>query len=1429
MFEVWPPTASDLCARTRACARDGVRPGPGRAGPVWRSSVLALAVPALAMLALAPRGVSGQVCSPDPVASVAQLRAAVVDGSCTTVDLAPGTYLLTTSGSGPLVPVGTKIIRNAGGGTVTIDAGGASRVFDINAGTRVTLDGLEITGGVTTGGGDGAGIDTDGDSTVVRNSAVFGNVSNDDGGGLFQRAGSQLFIENSTFADNRARDRGAGLTVRVNSVLTHVTVVGNVSDDNDQGAGIDRVGGGSTDPVLTNVLVADNVGANQIRGSAWVFQGANLVEGCTTCAPGTITLDPLAQPLANNGGPTRTIALGAGSPAIDAASNVLATDQRGVARPQGPGSDIGAYEAPFSGVVQGVAVTPDGLATPVQRSVGGGYTRDFVVENTGDQAEDIALVATLGPTAATSFLSVTGLASGGTTSTDSTLTLPALASGASAIVTATYAVTPSTVGAVDTLVLTATLTSNAGVSDAGRAEVEYVCGTGTATVSTLAELRAAVADGCISTIRLIPGTYDLSSDGGGPIDPPRDLDFENAGGGEVRLDGGGAVRVMEVASGRAVSLDGLTVQNGFSPVDGGGIENQGQLTILNGLVTANAAGDDGAGIVNFGGGSMVIRNTTFSGNLAGDDGGAFQADGGAIELTHVTIVGNRAGTAGDETGGAFKLTAGATVALSNSILSDNFQGGGTLVDDAGGTVVSNGGNLVEIAGCGFCVAGDVVNQDPGLSPLANNGGNTRTHALLAGSPAIDAAQPGQALPTDQRGVPRTEGTAPDIGAFERFQTLDVRVTPDGGTILRTDGTYAVDFTVANLSPSAQNVDLFGLVAGPVAGAPFTTFLSITGGGATGQNPSVITSVPGNDSVTFQVNYQVGAGTPGQIDTLRVQGRLSANASVVDFGQVEVEYFCDGTGSATVSDLAGLRAAAGNICVAAIGITPGTYDLSSDGNGEILVDRDLTIFNTGSAPAVLDAGGTTRVMAVAGAALDLTGVILANGNAAAPLRGGGLFVDGASTAVVRRGAILGNTTGNDGGGAAVAAGGFLRLENVTIAGNSATDRGAGLDLEGTAELVHVTIAENASGGIAGGINVRGGSTLLLNSIVADNTQSGGPQVVVAGGSLTSNGGNVVEGGYPAAVSGDLATDPLLLPRALNGGASENYALDVGSPAIDAAVPSDALAVDQRGIGRPQGAAADRGAHEVIATAAGVLVARDTAAVGRLPSNGVGYVETFVVENTGGGPATYDLLAGALATAVTLDSIRGPGFTTGARPDSARSAPVPAGSSVTASVHYTVGAAALGTVDAIALTATDAATSSVTDSDTTAVTVVRPDLAITKVASVLGDTLPGAVVQFDLTVSNSGTQGADSVRVVDELPPQIAFQIGSTAETLPGALGATVDFAPASGVFGYTPTSGGCGAIAGYDACVRFIRWTLTDTLPAALGSNQGQFTFETIIR
>src|SRR5207249_4243243 len=142
---------------------------------------------------------------------------------------------------------------------------------------------------------------------------------------------------------------------------------------------------------------------------------------------------------------------------------------------------------------------------------------------------------------------------------------------------------------------------------------------------------------------------------------------------------------------------------------------------------------------------------------------------GTVSLNSTTIVNNSADSDinGTGDGGGIARNSG-IVSFTNTLIGANADPGGQAPDCAG-ALVSMGYNLIQdTAGCtvGGSVTGNVVGQSPRLGALQQNGGPTLTHALLAGSPALNAANPSNCPPTDQRGVARPEGAACDIGAYE---------------------------------------------------------------------------------------------------------------------------------------------------------------------------------------------------------------------------------------------------------------------------------------------------------------------------------------------------------------------------------------------------------------------------------------------------------------------------------------------------------------------------------------------------------------------------------------------------------------------------------------------------------------------------------------
>uniref|UniRef100_UPI003569B55B choice-of-anchor Q domain-containing protein n=1 Tax=Actinotalea sp. TaxID=1872145 RepID=UPI003569B55B len=109
----------------------------------------------------------------------------------------------------------------------------------------------------------------------------------------------------------------------------------------------------------------------------------------------------------------------------------------------------------------------------------------------------------------------------------------------------------------------------------------------------------------------------------------------------------------------------------------------------------------------------------------------------------------------------------ASMVLTNSVM-EGFGGAVACAIEGGGaaTITSGGNNVISDGSCNPNGTTDQSSTDALLGPLADNGGPTLTHALGAGSPAIDAADAGTSPATDQRGVARPQGAGFDVGAFE---------------------------------------------------------------------------------------------------------------------------------------------------------------------------------------------------------------------------------------------------------------------------------------------------------------------------------------------------------------------------------------------------------------------------------------------------------------------------------------------------------------------------------------------------------------------------------------------------------------------------------------------------------------------------------------
>lgn len=342
-------------------------------------------------------------------------------------------------------------------------------------------------------------------------------------------------------------------------------------------------------------------------------------------------------------------------------------------------------------------------------------------------------------------------------------------------------------------------------------------------------LRKALGSVCVGgAIRFAPALAGQTITNLSALTIGKNVTIDGADAPGLAISGGGSVRVFEISAGVMATIRNLILTNGYGFQLAGGVLNNGNLTLDHVAVTGNTmttnagdfwqggggiyngtgatlslvdstvadnqAGWSGGGIYSFFDTTTTIVRSTISGNVSNDVGGGIRSLGN-MTIVNSTLSGNQAT---GWHGGAIFQTDG-DVAISSSTIANNIapdyasstlfigQFSGSFVPTltmintiitgnqwyacerfASGTaanVVSGGHNVVQDASCNP-VASDIIVGAAGIGPLADNGGPTWTHALLAGSPAIDAADDAACPATDQRGVARPQGPHCDIGAFE---------------------------------------------------------------------------------------------------------------------------------------------------------------------------------------------------------------------------------------------------------------------------------------------------------------------------------------------------------------------------------------------------------------------------------------------------------------------------------------------------------------------------------------------------------------------------------------------------------------------------------------------------------------------------------------
>jgi CSLREA domain-containing protein len=697
------------------------------------------------------------------------------------------------------------------------------------------------------------------DSTISGNSARFG-------GGLFLQISSAT-IEGSTISGNSAGDHGGGIDLSNFSpvIMRHSTITGNFCGTNggfDYGGGIAvrNYSGATLDHTIVagnfrgeerggatrNDLQIDSTGGSVLASYSLIgdYSGSGMMEppvgfpddNGNLIGTANSPIDPRLGPLADNGGPTWTHAPLGFSPAIDAGDpsilgNPTEFDQRGVPfvrvfdgnGADGAQIDIGAYERQ---TMAGLSLVVDTL---VDESDGNYSTGDFSLREAIGLANDSAGAETI--TFAPWLSGETILLSGSELVLAEAVTIDATALTDNVTIDAQqnsriFAIMATTGDfRLNGMALTGGRPGSKGGAIYSLTNGNLILNQSTVSGNAVEGAGAggfAGGGGGIWAEGAV--TLTQSTVRGNGVSP-----FPNGkayGGG---ISANGAVTLTQsTVSGNSITGAAITV-NAY----GGGIWADGAVTLTQSSVTGNSVIGDftggGGGI--WANGAVTLTQSTVSGNVVdiGIDayGGGISANG-AVTLTQSTVNENSIATRlGTALGGGVVQRIGAAFSINGSIVAGNIGEGGAWADvfpnpqSVNYSLIGYNGftSLVEAPVGSPDVNGNLIGGpingaiDPRLGPLADDGGLTWTHALLPGSPAIDAGDPtavagvGDVPEFDQRGSPNTRvsGGRIDIGAFE-FQTVAGPALP--GDYNRNGSVDAADYALWRKTLGASGLSAY---------------------------------------------------------------------------------------------------------------------------------------------------------------------------------------------------------------------------------------------------------------------------------------------------------------------------------------------------------------------------------------------------------------------------------------------------------------------------------------------------------------------------------------------------------------------------------------------------------------------------------------------
>ena len=691
--------------------------------------------------------------------------------------------------------INTTVDRNFTTTILDAELAGGGIFITGGAGTSLTLIGSTIQGnsGPKRGGGirstgsgsvslidstvrentasSGGGIDQSSGTLSISGSTMAANVSTKSGGGIFL-SGVTATLTKSTFANNASGDDGGGIAITGSSTATieSCTIAGNLATLD--GGGIHHQ---NSTLNITNTITAANHASGSddihLESGSITPSGVNIVgsnDGCSTPFPtgnpnlngdlvgsAALPLDPKLSPLGYFGGATMTMHPFTSSPAYNAGgTSSLTLDQRGFSRVVGAALDTGAVEIGLTLLVTTATDENDGAL-----GVGGNSLRECI-EATSSPGTLISFAQALDGSTITLLHGVMNISS-------------------------------------QTLLIDASSLNNSITIDAGETSSIFTCNSSsTLSIEGLSLTRGGGVQRALMTdddTSLSLSNCTLSNHITGALSLEKTTatisgcNFSDNSFSGITGTGGAAIQSLT----SDLTIDHCLFSGNTNPVTGtpygGAIRSTlGTLHVsrsnfVNNTVFGSLGGLGGAIYVSHISGPHLsessIVNCTFKGNQA-VIGGAIELGNivGTITLRNLTITNNFAERGGGisvgDSGFEANLTLDHCIVASNSSpisadISYNLGGGGNHLKASGPNLIGDNSSVDSIFPTGALVGTQASPLDPLLGVHANYGGVTDTIPLLAGSPAIDAGViTTSAPPTDQRGLARSVGTAPDLGAYE---------------------------------------------------------------------------------------------------------------------------------------------------------------------------------------------------------------------------------------------------------------------------------------------------------------------------------------------------------------------------------------------------------------------------------------------------------------------------------------------------------------------------------------------------------------------------------------------------------------------------------------------------------------------------------------